>query len=415
MNRALRKAVLAAASLGLLTLAGNAAYAADTVKIGILYSMTGAGSVLGTKQAEAAQMAFDEANAAGGVGVGGKKMKIEVVQRDDETKPAVAISRATEMVRTGDVKIIQGGTFAHVSMALNEEAKKHNFFLMTTNGVPDAFFEKATKAPYALGILGDTGMVGRGTVDYLVAKHKPKRIVFLMPDYAYGKGAWAGAEANLKMHPQIQAKVIWTPVGAADVTAQLIQAMEFKPDVIAFGQWGGDLITALKQAGEMGLKTKTKLFVNWIIDLVAVGIPPEIVDGVDSQTWWYHDMSGTSDPEVAKLTAEFVKKYQARFGAPPDPYIMTAYFGAKEIIRAIETSGSAEPDKMYAALMKNPNFNTAKGPATWRADGRPRYKYNAWIITGLPAEKRASKFHWGRIVEAHSGDAFLPDVKALGW
>ncbi|MCL4680184.1 MAG: ABC transporter substrate-binding protein [Rhodocyclaceae bacterium] len=415
MIHAVRKTILAAAGFGMLALVGNVAHAADTIKIGVLYSMTGAGSVLGPKQAEAAQMAFDEANAGGGVNVGGKKMKIEVVQRDDETKPAVAISRATEMVRTGGVKIIQGGTFAHVSMALNEEAKKHNFFLMTTNGVPDNFFEKTTKAPYALAILGDTGMVGRGTVDYLVGKHKPKRIVFLMPDYAYGKGAWAGAEATLKMHPQIQAKVIWTPVGAADVTAQLIQAMEFQPDVIAFGQWGKDLITALKQAGEMGLKSKTKLFVNWIIDLVAVGIPPEILEGVDSQTWWYHDKSGVSDAEVSKLTEDFVKKYEARFGAPPDPYIMTAYFGSKEIIRAIEASGSTEPDKMYAALMKNPNFLTAKGPAAWRVDGRPRYKYNAWIISGLPADKRTSKNHWGRIIDSHSGDAFLPDVKSLGW
>ena len=138
MFHAVRNTMLAAAGFGMLALGGNVALAADTIKIGVLYSMTGAGSVLGPKQAEAAQMAFDEANAGGGVNVGGKKMKIEVVQRDDETKPAVAISRATEMVRTGGVKIIQGGTFAHVSMALNEEAKKHNFFLMTTNGVPSA-------------------------------------------------------------------------------------------------------------------------------------------------------------------------------------------------------------------------------------------------------------------------------------
>ena len=118
---------------------------------------------------------------------------------------------------------------------------------------------------------------------------------------------------------------------------------------------------------------------------------------------------------MSKLTEDFVKKYEARFGAPPDPYIMTAYFGSKEIIRAIEASGSTEPDKMYAALMKNPNFLTAKGPAAWRVDGRPRYKYNAWIISGLPADKRTSKNHWGRIIDSHSGDAFLPDVKSLGW
>ena len=107
MFHAVRNTMLAAAGFGMLALGGNVALAADTIKIGVLYSMTGAGSVLGPKQAEAAQMAFDEANAGGGVNVGGKKMKIEVVQRDDETKPAVAISRATEMVRTGGVKIIQ--------------------------------------------------------------------------------------------------------------------------------------------------------------------------------------------------------------------------------------------------------------------------------------------------------------------
>jgi len=406
---------IAAAVFGVALATFGTAHGADPVKIGLLYSMTGAGSVLGPKQAEAAQMAFDEVNAAGGVTVGGAKRKIEVIQRDDETKPAVAISRATELVRTNGVTIVQGGTFAHVSMALNEEAKKHKFFLMTTNGVADPFFSKATKAPYALGILGDTGMVGRGAVDYLVAKYKPKRIVFLMPDYAYGKGAWAGAEEVLQKHPQIEAKVIWTPVGAADVTAQLIQAMEFKPDIIAMGQWGKDLITTLKQAGEMGLKTKTRLFVNWIIDLVAVGIPAEILDGVDSQTWWYHDDQGVTDAEVVKLTRDFVQRYQNRFGAPPDPYIMTAYYGAREIVRAIELSGSTDPAKMYAALMKSPAFVTAKGPASWRVDGRPRYKYNAWIVSGLPADKRASKHHWGRIVDAHSGDAFLPDLKTLGW
>lgn len=149
---------------------GGAALAADTVKIGVMYSFTGAGSVLGPKQAEAAIMAYDEANAAGGVTIGGKKVKIEVIKRDDETKPGVAIRRANELVRTEGAKIIQGGTFAHVSLALNGEAKKLKNFLMTTNGVPDSYFEKKTKAPYAMAILGDNGMVGRGAAGFVTEK-----------------------------------------------------------------------------------------------------------------------------------------------------------------------------------------------------------------------------------------------------
>jgi branched-chain amino acid transport system substrate-binding protein len=399
----------------MLGFASGAALAADTVKIGVMYSITGPGSVLGPKQAEAAKMAFEEANAAGGVTIGGKKLKIEVVERDDETKPGVAIRRANELVRTEGVKIIQGGTFAHVSLALNGEAKKLKNFLMTTNGVPDSYFEKKTKAPYSLAILGDNGMVGRGAAGYITEKLHMKNPTFFMPDYAYGKFAWAGAESVLMYIKNIKYHVIWSPVGAADMTPYLIKCMDNKPDIICFGQWGNDMITALKQAGEMGLKKKTKLFVNWIITLVAKGVPAEVLDGVDCQVWWYHDMSGFGDKEVVKLSEEFTKKYKAKFGAPPDPYVMTAYYGAKEIVRAINTAGSADPAKMYKALMDNPSFMTAKGPAKWRVDGRPRYKYNSWIIRGLPAAERKSKWDYGKIVDVYEGDAFLPPVKTLGW
>ena len=407
--------VFLGACLAMLSFVAGPAQAADTVKIGVMYSITGPGSVLGPKQAEAAKMAYEEANAAGGVTIGGKKVKLEIIERDDETKPGVAIRRANELVRTEGAKIIQGGTFAHVSLALNGEAKKLNNFLMTTNGVPDSYFEKATKAPYAMAILGDNGMVGRGAAGYVTEKMGVKHPVFFQPDYAYGKFAWAGAESVLKNTKGIKYDVFWSPVGAADMTPYLIKCMEVNPDIICFNQWGNDMITALKQAGEMGLKKKTKLFVNWIITLVAKGVPAEVLEGVDCQTWWYHDMSGFADQEVVKLSAEFTKKYQAKFGAPPDPYVMTAYYGAKEIIRAIETAGSAEPAKMYQALMDKPDFMTAKGPAKWRIDGRPRYKYNSWIIKGLPASERKSQWDYGKIIDVYEGDAFLPPVESLGW
>ena len=244
---------------------------------------------------------------------------------------------------------------------------------------------------------------------------KAKRIVFFMPDYAYGKYAWAGAESVLKKTPGISYKVVWSPVGSADMTPYLIKCMEFKPDVICFGQWGNDMITALKQAGEMGLGKKTKLFSNWIITLVAKGVPIEVISGLQCQIWWYHDMKGFFDKEVVKLSAEFTAKYKAKFGAPPDPYVMTAYYGAKEIVRAINTAKSAEPAKMYAALMNNPDFMTAKGPAQWRIDGRPQYKYNSWIIQGLTKAERKDKWDWGKIIDVYEGSIFLPATKDLGW
>ena len=69
-------------ALAVWTLCGTA-LAADTIKIGVIYSLTGAGSSLGPIQAQGAKLAIKEANDAGGIAVGGKKYTIEIVERDD--------------------------------------------------------------------------------------------------------------------------------------------------------------------------------------------------------------------------------------------------------------------------------------------------------------------------------------------
>jgi len=391
------------------------AMAADTFKIGVIYSLTGAGSSLGPIQAQGAKLAIKEVNDAGGINVGGKDYKIEVVERDDETKPDVAIRRVTEMVRDNDVKAVVGGTFAHVSMAMNGLAKKQGFFLMTTNGVPDSYFTKAEKGPYVLCSLGDNGMVGRGAAAYVIDVMKVKIVVFFMPDYAYGRFSYGGAEAVLKERPGVTHNVVWSPVGTADMTPYLIKAMDFKPEILCMGHWGNDAINVLKQAYEMGLRKKTKLFFNWIIDVMAAGIPAEALDGVWCQMWWYHDMSAFKDAEVVKVSNEFTKRYRAAYGIPPDPYAMSAYYGAAETLRAIKTAGSFDSKKMYDVLMAKPDFDSVKGPAKWRVDGRPRYKYNAWIVEGKGPKDRKDKYDYAKIVDVYSGDAFLPAVKDLGW
>ena len=392
------------------------ALAADTIKVGVIYSLTGPGSSLGPIQAQGAKLAIKEANDAGGLTVGGKKYMIEIVERDDEAKPDVAIRRVTEMVRDHNVKAVIGGTMAHVSQAMNGQAKKQNFFLMTTNGVPDSYFSKEEKAPYALCSLGDNGMVGRGAAAYVIDVLKAKNVVFFMPDYAYGRFAYGGAEAVLKQRPGVKSNVVWSPLGTADMTPYLIKCMDYKPEVICMGHWGNDAISVLKQAYEMGLRQKTKLFFNWIIDVMAAGIPAEALEGIWCQMWWYHDMSGFKDAEVVKASQQFTSRYRAVYGIPPDPYAMSAYYGGAETLRAMQLAGSFDPKKMYESLMAKPEFASVKGPAKWRVDGRPQFKYNAWIVEGKgPKDRKDPKYDYAKIIDVYAGDAFLPPVKELGW
>ncbi len=84
--------------LTMLMLGGIAqAYAGDTVKIALTGPFTGGSAPMGVSVRDGAKLAISEINAAGGIDVGGKKMKIEVIERDDEAKNDRGQVVATEL------------------------------------------------------------------------------------------------------------------------------------------------------------------------------------------------------------------------------------------------------------------------------------------------------------------------------
>ncbi len=391
------------------------AFAADTINLGVIYAMTGKGSALGTKQMDAAKLAVEEINAKGGADFGGKKVKIEAVYQDTETAPDAAVRKMKSMIQDNGITALVGGTFAHVSMALNDQSRRTPIMFCATNGVPEVFFEKDKKGPYSFSTMATGESVGRGAAAYITEVMKLKKIAVCLPDYAYGHGALRGIEEVFKKNP-VEWEKIMTPVGTADMTPYLLRVADFKPEIVSMGQWGNDAINILKQAYDMKLREKTKLFFNWIVNVFATGIPPEALEGVMCQMYWYHDMSGFPDAQVVKLSNEFTANYKAKYGEPPDPYAMSAYFGVKETIRGMELAKSSDPAKAYAALMANPDWMSAKGPAKWRVDGQCAYKYYSFVAKGLgPSERKDQKWDYVKIIDAYKGDSFQKAPSELGW
>jgi len=403
-------------SLAFVFSTSTSATAADTIKLGLIYALTGPGSALGTKQMDAAKLAVKEINDQGGANFGGKRVKIDALYQDTETKPDAAIRKMKAMIRDNKITALVGGTFAHVSMALNDQSKRTPVLFCCTNGVPETFFEKKNKGPYSCSTMANVTWIGRGAAAYVTEVMNLKNIVACMPDYAYGHGALKGMEEVFKKDPDVKYTTIMTPVGTADMTAYLIKAREAKPDVIMMGQWGNDAINILKQAYDMGLQKQTKLFFNWIVDVFATGIPPESLKGVTCQMFWYHDMTGFSDPEVVEASNAVNSRYMAAYGEPMDPYVMSAYYGVKEMIRAMEVAKSTDPKKAYAALMSSPDWVSGKGPAKWRVDGQVNYKNASFIGIGLgPEERKNPKWDYVKIIDSYKGDSFQKPPSDLGW
>ena len=393
---------------------GLAAEQLSKIKVGLMFGLTGAASPIGPVQLQGAKLAVKEINDKGGVSYGGKKIPLEFVIKDDETKPDVAIRRYRELVYEDKVHGLVGSTFAPIAQALNREMKKTPMVYFAGCVSTLAMFKKDELADTTFGIHGDAYSIGYGSAAYVINKLGYKNIFFFAPAYAFGWDQYAGAkDAAAKYGAKLD--YVEAPVGTADFSSYIIKIAEKKPDIVMMAHWGVDAINVLKQANELGLNKKAKIWFDWMTNVFGSGVPAEALDGVYSLMSWYWNMEGFDDPTVVKATKEFDEKYRKEYNDVPDPYAAVAYIAVKELVRGIETSQSVDPKTVAATLMKNNKFDSMKGPGTWRVDRHPLFKYGAFVVVGKGAKERKSKEDLVKVIGAYTGEDYLPTLKSLGY
>ena len=391
-----------------------AADAPKSIKVGLMFGLTGAASPIGPVQLDGSKLAIQEINDAGGLSWGDKKIPVTFVVKDDETKPDIAIRRFREMVNEDKVDVLVGQTFASITGALNKQIKQTPIGYFPVNVVALKMLEKAEIAPSTFAVHGCAYSAGYASASYIVDKLNKKKIVFFGPAYAFGQDQWAGVKDALEKRG-ITAEYLESPVGTSDFTSYLLKISEKKPDVVMLAHWGTDAINVLKQVYETGLKSKTTIWFDWMTDVFGGGVPPEALEGVYSLMSWYHDLSGFPDEVIVKQGAEFSAKFEKIYGYPPDPYSAMAYIGTKEALRGLSLAKTNDPKAVATAILDNPTFASMKGEGTWRQDHEPIFKYNAFVVIGKGAKDRKNKWDLVKVIDAYTGEDYLPSLKMLGY
>jgi branched-chain amino acid transport system substrate-binding protein len=416
LNKRAVAAVSALFALGSFSGAALGAEAVSQVKVGLMFGLTGAASPIGPVQLQGAKLAVKEINEKGGVNLGGKKVPLEIVVKDDETKADVAIRRYREMLQEDKVHGVVGATFAPIAAALNKEVQKAPTVYFATCVAPIAMFKKGELADATYGILGDNYSIGYAGAAYIINKLGLKNIYFFAPAYAFGWDQHAGAkDAAAKYGAKME--YIEAPVGTSDFSSYLLKIAEKKPDIVMMAQWGVDAINVLKQSNEMGLNKKSKIWFDWMTQVFGSGVPPEALEGVYSLMFWNWNLDGFEDATVVKATKDFVARYQKEYGAneAPDPYAAVAYISVKELVGGIEAAQSTDPKAIATALAKSPQFDSVKGPGVYREDHHALFKYGAFVVMGKGAKDRKVKGDLVKVIGAYTGEDYLPSLKSLGY
>jgi len=328
------------------------AHAADTIKVGILHSLSGTMAISETALKNVALMTIEEINAAGGV----LGRKLEPVVVDPASNWPLFAERARQLLAQDKVAAVFGCWTSVSRKSVLPVFKELNgllFYPVQYEG------EELEKNVFYTGAAPNQQAIP--AVEYLMSEEGggAKRFVLLGTDYVYPRTTNKILRAFLKSKGVSDADILedYTPFGHADyqtIIARIKQfAAEGKKTAVVSTINGDSNVPFYKELGNAGLKATD-------VPVVAFSVGEEELRGVDTKPLlghlaaWNYFMSVDNPQNKA-----FIDKYRAwaKKNAVPnadtvvtnDPMEAT-YVGLHMWKQAVEKAGSIEVDKVIAAM-----------------------------------------------------------------
>jgi branched-chain amino acid transport system substrate-binding protein len=358
------------------------ARAANVIKIGVIGPMN---FMQGKGHWNGATMAAEEINAKGGVQVGKKKMKIELVKADSNeiTNVTDAANAMERLMTQSKVDFVVGGFRTEAVMAMQDVAMDYKKIFIGCGAATDELCLRVAKdynkykywfrqTPIRSSFLGKTSFIHLATVGAILKKslNLPQVKIAVVGEKAmWTEGMIKASEATIpKMGMEMVG--VWQPSPVAtDVTAEL-SAIQSSGAHIVFTIFSAAVgITFARQAGELK------------IPVAQVGINVESQkDGFMQATQGMGNYVMTLNTyargvEFNELTKPFVDGYIKRFGETPTYNAGTYDAIMYTLAPAIGKTGTLDADKLVAYL-ENAKFMASGGTIAYLkdAEGRPLHE-----------------------------------------
>jgi branched-chain amino acid transport system substrate-binding protein len=336
--------------------------AGQTVKVGAAVPLTGRYGAGGAQARAGYEIAVEDINKAGGVTVGGQKLKLELTLLDDESDATKTVSRFETLAAQGVVAYL--GTFGsdlHAAAASVAEKNKIPYL-----GVAFALHKIHQQGfRYLFSPFWKSPDIGQQLVPLLTAipaGERPKRVALFMEKTDWGREmttAWLEAGKAAGYEVVVQGE--YAP-GAKDYSDVILKAKAVQADAVFAIPTPPDGMAMVKQMKELDFNPKLALLVRapdvpvWSRNLGKDG------DYIAFAPGWHSSMKY---PGVAELNAE----HQKRFQRPADPITGPAYACVQILAAALTRAGAADRDKLRDAIAATELTNTVIGPVKFRPDG----------------------------------------------
>ncbi|EXI75323.1 MAG TPA: urea ABC transporter substrate-binding protein [Candidatus Accumulibacter phosphatis] len=386
VRRNFMKTISAVAVTAAFGLNSFAALAAETIKVGVLHSLSGTMAISETALKETVLMAIDEINSKGGV----LGRKLEPVVVDPASNWPLFAEKARQLLSKDKVAVVFGCWTSVSRKSVLPVFKELNgllFYPVQYEGEEleyNVFYTGAAPNQQAIP-----------AVEYLMSKDggEAKRFVLLGTDYVYPRTTNKILRAFLKSKGVADADIMeeYTPFGHSDYQTIIAKIKKFssegKKTAVVSTINGDSNVPFYKELGNAGIKATD-------VPVVAFSVGEEELRGVDTKPLvghlasWNYFMS-LKNPQNEKFTKAYrawavkQKLPNADKAVTNDPMEAT-YIGINMWKQAVEKAKSTDVDKVIAA-MAGQSFKAPSG-FTIKMDERNHHLHKPVFIGEIKAD-----------------------------
>lgn len=309
----------------------------ETIKVGILHSLTGTIAMSALPVVDSTLMAIDEINQTGGL----LNKKIEPILLDGQSDWDLFATLAEKLIMVDQVKVIFGCWTSACRKSVLEIVEKYNALL-----IYPVQYEGLEKSPNIL-------YVGSAPNQQIVPAikwaydHLGERFFLVGSDYIYPRTANAIIKDQVKTFPE--GAIVgeeYLQLGNQDVTEIIQKIKATKPNVIINTINGDANVAFFKQLYEAGIHSKEVPVFSFSLsesDFPAIGI--EYLEG--NYAAWNYFQSIESEENT-----KFINAFKSRYGADQriSDAMEAAYAGVYLWAQAVEASGTTDPQAVISSL-----------------------------------------------------------------
>ncbi|WP_369751254.1 substrate-binding domain-containing protein, partial [Brevibacillus sp. BC25] len=296
----------------------------NTIKVGVLASLTGPLESYGKQTARGFELGLDYTT-EGKREIAGKK--IEFVVEDTETKPDVAVQKATKLLETDKVDFLVGSSSSGDTLAVLPLAEEYKKIMVVEPAVADSITGKNwNKYIFRTGrnssqdaVAGAAAIASKGT-----------KIATMAQDSAYGR---EGIEAFKTAAEKLGAVIIeeqYVDTNTTDFTANIQKIISAKPEYV-FITWAGSN-SPWKQLQDMQVQQKGIKVSTGAPDIAALKTMEAMI-GMEGFSVYYHSLPKT------KMNDWLIDEHKKRFnGEIPDLFTAGGMTAAVAIVEALKKS-----------------------------------------------------------------------------